>query len=564
MTGSQLPRFMIQALFFVAVCFIRQTHGEVSRGDNHFVIDGVKIPVGSETEVIGPIRSSGHKLHMSSGYAALQGIWINGRANQDKIYFHLCRAEPGGWPTYKDFKALQRGVFYKIRGQIIEGRVYCEHKAITLVVKHIEAVPPREIEFSDLIDRETTFEGVATPGGIIKTKEGEAQIDNMTEWPESVAGKQIFVRGTVRKSQEGFRIDAINWHPTDLYELVGQNVSLEGTLSNDSSPGFFEYRKKYLYLTSPDGSHTKYDKYFSDRLVCVSGKLVLEDRPELKWNGPKEENPITPWFVIREAKVTFLEKDYGEYEGGGPIYATLHRVSEGVPELLAECAHRGNGQFNPAAAVFYVRRNEDVINQILTETTTETRDVLARRMNEEKVSRIVRLIYAAMLAHLNDKRGRTFLIESLKDHDTDNLPNALYCLGEFPSLGSKQTQSKTEIRWAEEPMIALMQNRERFDVTNFYGFGGSKEFSTTIADATVVYSDVTELMLKVNSPAAQRAIIDYLVSNRTSFSIGTTGGLSKLALYERLQRTDPPIPAEDLKKMQQFQAELDALRNRNQ
>lgn len=548
---------VLSSIIVPLFCLTDAVQGEVTRDGQDFVIDGVKYPAGSEVEVIGPIISSGHKLYMSSGYAQLHGMWINGKANQDRLFFHLCRAKPGGWPASKDFKALKREEFYKIRGHIIEGRINCSRKEFTLVVKQMEAVPSREIRLADLVDREIALEGIAVSGGIIKASEGEARIDQLPEWPESVLGKQIFVRGTLRKSQDAFQINALNWHPVELDDLVGKEVTLEGTISCDSRFKSFEYRKKYLYLEAPDELLRKHRGYFRHRRVRVSGKLVLEDRPELNWDGPKQKNPKSPWYVVQEASVTFLENIDGESEDGIPIYATLYTVSEGVPELIAECAHRGNGQFNPATALYYLRRNEELINRILSQATPETQNVLARRMNDEKQHRLIRLIYAAMLAHLNDKRGRSFLIESTRDHDIEKLPDALYCLGIVPSLGSRQSQDKTEIRWAEKPMIALMNSRELFDVSPYFGFGRSKEYSSTIADAVVLYSNIPDLMLRMNSPAAQRAIIDYMTSNKTSFWYGRTATMH-INLYHRVQNTLPPIPAEDLKKMQQFQTELES------
>ncbi|QDU47800.1 hypothetical protein [Gimesia panareensis] len=550
--------FVLFTIIVPLFCLTSALQGEVTRDGQDFVLDGVKFSPGSEIEVIGPIISSGHRLEMSAGEAALHGMWINGRASQDRIFFHLCRAKPGGWPAYKDFKSLKRYEFYKIRGHIIEGRINCARKAFTLVVKQMESVPSREIKLADLVDREIALEGIAVPGGIIKASEGEARIDQLTDWPESVLGKQVFVRGTLRKSQGTFQINALNWHPVDLDELVGKEVTLEGTISSDSKFKSFEYRKKYLYLEVPDELLWKYRGHFRDRRVRVSGKLILEDRPELNWNGPKRKNPKSPWYVIQEASLTFLEKMDGESEDGIPIYATLYTVSEGVPELIAECAHRGNCQVNRATVMYYIRRNEEMINRILSQATPETQNVLARRMNDEKQHRLVRLIYAAMLAHLNDKRGQAFLIESTRDHDIEKLPDALYCLGIVPSLGSRQSQDKTEIRWAEKPMIALMNSRELFDVSPYFGFGRSKEYSSTIADAVVLYSNIPDLMLRMNSPAAQRAIIDYMTSNKTSFWYGRTATMH-INLYHRVQNTLPPIPAEDLKKMQQFQAELESL-----
>ncbi len=335
-TASQPFRIIIHAAILLAACLITPARGEISRGDHHFVIDGVKFPIGSEIEVVGPL---------SPGYAALHGMWIDGRANQDKIHFHLCRAKRGGWLTDEDFKALDRYTFYKIRGRIMEGRIYCEQKAITLVVNELKAVPARYFRFSDLVNRETTFEGSAAPDGILETDADQAQIANLTNWPISVAGKRVFVRGTLRKNQDGFRIEAAFWHLITLSELLDQNVSLEGILTKYPSQCYFKYKGLYLYLNLalPDEMKTKLNKLARDVSVRVSGRLVLENRPLLIFEkyGRIVESRDGSSFVIQEAKIKFLEQKTFEDERNKPIYGTFHPLNEGVPEVRAEFSHPG-------------------------------------------------------------------------------------------------------------------------------------------------------------------------------------------------------------------------------
>lgn len=507
-TANQKFRISIHAAILIAACVITPAYGEISRGENHFLIDGVKIPVGSEIEVIGPVTYAGG-IYMSSGGAALHGMWINGRANQDKIYFHLCRDKPGGWPTYKDFKALKRNIFYKIRGQIIEGRIYCERKAITLVVKEMEPVPAREFRFSDLVNRETTFEGTAAPGGILKIKERPVQIANLTNWPKSVTGKSVFVRGTLRKRQAGYHIDTVSWHPTDLKELVGQNVSLEGVLSKHGNQGYFQYKGKHLNLNLalPNEVETKLTKLARKVPARVNGRLVLENHSAFNEYGQIKESPNVPIFVIREAKIEFLEKNLSVDERNKPIYATLHPVSEGVPELIAESCHRGNEQYNHALARYYVRRNKNVIRTILEDATPHTRDVLAGRMNDAKTIRTIRLIYAAMLAHLNDQRGRSFLIKSIQNHDVDALPDALYCLGAFPEFGTGETRKKTELRWVEPTLLALMRDQSPTNKKAYYS-----NF-LTIADMAMFYSEIPYVLVQIKTDAAHKTLMNYLFSD---------------------------------------------------
>ncbi len=128
-------------------------------------------------------------------------------------------------------------------------------------------------------------------------------------------------------------------------------------------------------------------------------------------------------------------------------------------------------------------------------------------MNDAKLNRTIRLIYAAMLAHLNDKRGRSFLLESVQNHDVDALPDALYCLGVFPELGTRKTRNKTALRWAEPTLISLMRDQsladERADDSN----------PMTIADMAMRYSKIPHVLVQIKSDAAHKTLMNYLSSD---------------------------------------------------
>ncbi|WP_145223663.1 hypothetical protein [Gimesia algae] len=464
---------------------------------------------------------------MSSGLAAVHGLWIEGRVNEDKIFFHLCSDILTGKPAFKEFKALERGEYYRVQGRIIDGRICESEKAITLVVNKIELVPDRAIQFSDLVDRISTFSGTAAPQGMLLTDQQQrAFVEGISKWPESVAGKPIVVRGTFRQRSDGFRIEQATWHPLELKAMLGQRVSLEGVLWGDKNIRFMEYEKQFLYLAYPATRETMFlQKYEGKRVpVRVTGTLVREERPVLKWSGPDLEVPFQSCYVIRDASLEYLLPVDFHYDRYKPIYSSLPRVSEGVPELIAEYPPPANQQFNPAPARMYARRNEGTIKSIIAEATPDVCNILAKRMQDSRQNSAICKIYAAMLAHLNDQRGRSYLIDSLQNSGQDQFPDTLFCLGEFPFMGTEKTGKQTDVNWVEDTLIQLMKSEAHVDVSRFYGAPAGK-YHVTKADAAMLYSRIYLLLIQINSRATHKILMDYVLTQSPAFKHSFCGNI---------------------------------------
>lgn len=502
---------VLSSIIMPLFCLTDAVQAEVTRDGQGFIIDGVKYPAGSDVEVIGPLLYPG-RPDQSDALGAVQGTWINGRANQNQVRFHLGNAKKGGWPTYQDIQALEREAFYKLRGQIVDGRIEQERTSIVLVVRHLEKVEPRPIMLADLVDRNTTFTGTAAENGTLVTEQGQAKLQGLEQWPQAVQDQQVFVRGTLRRQPNGFQIEQATWHPVDLELLVGKPVALEGTLWGWDVPRFMKYEKQFLYLSFLPSRKTMFlQKYQHRRVpVRVSGTLVRESRPPLNWSGPDLEAPFQACYVIRDARVEYLLPADFEYDEYKAIYSR-HPVSQGVPELVAEYPPPSNRQFNYADAMMYVRRNEATINSILTDTTLQTRNVLAERMQDPQQPAALRKIYAAMLAQLNDQRGRDFLLKSLQDHRPEAFADSVYCLGAILSLGPQQKKNNIELSWAEAALLDLLKNQEKIDVSRYYGAPAGK-FQMSIADASMLYSQIYKLLIQINSPATHKTLLGYVLS----------------------------------------------------
>ncbi|QDT18360.1 hypothetical protein [Gimesia chilikensis] len=495
------------------LCLTDAVQGEVTRDSQDFTIEGIKYPTGSEIEVIGPLLYKG-RPDRSDVRGAVQGTWINGKANLNQVRFHLGSEKKGGWPTYQDIQALEREAFYKVRGQIVDGRIEEERTSIVLIVRHLEKIEPRPIMFADLVDRNTTFTGTAAENGTFVTEQGQAKLQGLEQWPQAVQGQQVFVRGTLRQQPNGFQIEQAIWHPADLELLVDKPVALEGTLWDENHPSFMKYEKEFLYLSFPPSRRAMFlQKYQHRRVpVRVSGTLVRESRPPLNWNGPDLEAPFQACYVIRDARVEYLLPADFEYDEYKAIYSR-HPVSQGVPELVAEYPFPGNRQEDPSDAQDFVWRNEATIQSILTGTTLRTRNVLTERMQDPQQPAELRKIYAAMLAHLNDQRGRDYLLKSLEDRSPDAFDDTVFCLGTFPSLGTGKICRQTDLDWAEAAMVKLMSDQTLINISKFHGhdYPYGVHF-VTVADAVMLYSEIPAIMVQINSAATRKALMDYQFS----------------------------------------------------
>lgn len=504
--------FAVIGILILFGCLESRVVAEAQRGFDYVVIDGVKLPFGKTIEVSGPCRDYEDQFPLSAGAIALRLRRFDGKATQDEFDVHLIPSGTNRNLSYEKLRRLERDVHYKVRGRLVFARVVGPLPALGLVVEHLEPVPPSPLTFADFIDRSATFEGTARPQGMLETEHGEARVDGIPTWPKLAEGKKIAVRGAIHRTPEGWRIERPSWHLVDLEVQLGHEVTLEGRLWGWDEHWWFHYGDDDLYLTSGSGPKLSFPSDDYRRRARVTGKLVRQDRRPVKDNN-KTFGALVPCFVLRDAKVEYLEPQADKKSRFGPIYASFHVVRDGVIELLPEWSLRKDVMGTETDARLYLERNADVVDSILREATPETREVLARRMEDSKLPEPLRLIYAGMLLKLDDDRGRAFLL-SRSDVNGSPSIDAIFCLGAF--------LSPKDVSWAERPLIALMTSKklahpERFklysnDPVGLEAFGMDVR-SFTVADATVRFSDIPSLLLAMKSAPARQSVIDYLVTD---------------------------------------------------
>ena len=514
---------------------------EVTRGADHIVIEGQRIPFGTSITVEGPcLTTDSFNLLYSYGAASQQALRINGKATRDALAFYLTADRAQGEAGYKSLKAMEPKTYYRIRGRLTDARVTRQETAVNLVVESLEAIPPSPLKFEEFVDRDATFEGIAAARGGFQTQGELASLAGVTEWPSGVEGKAVRLSGILRRLSDNWQFEKPEWSLVLLVDQIDQPVSLEGSLRSLNDHWWFQYRNERLVLATERGTTMSFPTGDFGRQVRVTGKLIQQLRPSLAQISLKSDRDLVPSFVIRGAKAEYLDQQLSWHQRFGAVYPTFHKVSDGVPELLAESSYRRNIVGNETTAGLYIERNYDVIQEILRQPTAATRDVLARRMRDAQLPEPIRLIYAAMLAAVNDERGRLFLSTAAEAPIAESLPNVIYCLGTFPFLLRGDAKGTSEVNWAEKTLVALMSNKKSAPADRRNRFAQRVAAGQTVADLAVETSQVPQVLMLINSPAARSALLNYATAKRTNSG----------EVIQILCNGTVPLPVDDLLRLE--------------
>jgi hypothetical protein len=504
-------------------------------------IDGVNFPFGDMLDVTGPcLTTDPFKLLYSYGDASILGLRINDRANQEKFEFHLIGNEKDRKLSLQAISTLKTGVYYRVRGRLMDARVH-GRKSCSLVVEQIQSIPDAPLTFIDFVDRTTVFEGTAEAGGKFRSATLIAQLEGLNEWPQSVLGKKVFAKGIVRRGKAGWEIERPAWSLIDLADQIGDTVSLDGKLMSLNGCWWFDYREERLYVTTAAGPAMEFSSDEHGRRAQVSGKLVRQLRPALNQISLKHDRDLVPCFVIRGAKVEYPNDASTWSDRYRSLYSSSFSMRDGVPELLAENSYRRNLLGNETTARLYAERNCEVIRTMLATWTPATADVLATRMNDRILPDPIRLLYATLLARTNDARGRLFLTKVVETRSRESLADALFCLGIFPSIASDKVQIETDVEWAGQLLIAVMTDRKPAGIAyrRSMSIRGSHP-PISVADAAVIHSKIPTVLVKINTTAARKVLIDYVLA-KSEFADSVVGTLC---------RSDVLLPIDDLLKLE--------------
>jgi|GEM_PF-1440088 len=524
------------ALAILQIALAGAAQSEPNRTIEHVEIDGVKIPFGTTIEIAGPcVEKDSFEIGFSA--ASLRVLRINGKPTLENIEVHLFAGGKEPDALRDRLHAMNEQAYYKVTGRLVDARCGALESECALSVERFEPIENAPLKLSEFIDRKTRLEGIAISEGKFRLHEETAVLEGIAAWPAATEGKKISVRGIVRRGADGLRVSGATWRLVELADQVGQDVALEGALRSMNGDWWFNYRGADIYLTSEAGPTQVFPSADHWRPVRASGRLVRQDRPSPDQMFQTKDRGFVPAFVVRDAKIEYLDNGQTWQQRFATIHRTFHAVRDGVPELLAEEGFRRNLLGNETSAMLFWERNSEIIRGIVQDATPKSLDVVATRMHDSTLHPSVRLLYASILAAKNDQRGRDFLLRAAQPKEQNIDLEAIYCLGLFATLASPMDGAKTETAWAEPQMLALIGNRKQAVVdgkplVSQFDFPDPQPIS--VADAALQYSDIATV--SAVAEAGHKALFDYVMA----------GGRERDAVTYVLCNSDSPLSVDAL------------------
>lgn len=509
---------------------VEPTDEDFFEGQGSVVINETSIGFGDTVEVSGVCLKHNSFSDIFSG-ATIRALRIDDKPTQEEIRFLLAPNAGKRSPTFVDLQRLTPGSHYLVRGKLLNARINGVNNACSLRAEGVEVIGTSPLRIADFVNREASFDGLATSEGTFTIGDETAMLDAVDAWPKEVDGKQVAVHGIVRNDDRGIWFERPTWKLYRLEDLVDQVVVFDGVIGSMNGECWFEYRGERLVLISASGPVLRFQPRDQKRPTRVTGRLALQDRATApdRWQA---DRALVPTYVVRDPKVEFVGPEPSWEEKYGQLYPSHHRTMNGVPMLLAEPGFRRSYMGTESKAMLFVERNSEVIRNVLHEISSEHCDELARRMADESIDQALQLVYAAMLANVNDERGRTFLLKASENHGREIDANALYCLGVFPYLAAAGDH-EADIAWAKKPLVELMRNEKKVTAQ---GLVLDQLGKVPVASASVLCSTIPSVMRQIGSDDCRRALQNFVASR-------AIGGNQAA---EELCRWSPPLSPDEL------------------
>lgn len=267
----------------------------------------------------------------------------------------------------------------------------------------------------------------------LRTKTGVYQLLQISPWMESMVGKTVKLTGKVQ--QKSNIIDVVSYTFLDLSKLMGSDIELIGTTWSMNDHWWFVYNDTKIVI-SQYRKRPGFESVGHGHQARVKGRLVKELRPSLDQITLKTCRDLVPHYVIKKAELKNLSPGQSRFFFRN-IYNSSPTFSDGVLNLYEEEAMVYNLLPWMNTAILMYWRNSALIEEIIKRDSPQTREVLKRRLQDAHRGFELRLLYAGILASVNDKAGRQFILTHAANHEHKSLDSIFWVLGnlhEFPPL----------------------------------------------------------------------------------------------------------------------------------
>ena len=490
-------------LFLMLSVLAVSTEAQVSSSQDSLKVDGQAFKFEE------PVTFEGVSLgrdNYRSDSARIRVLRINQRANLHSLEFHLLPLKPNDSKRFKRKLSYPRG-YYRITGSILNARLggpdrICNFRVETITP--IEDVPLKPDEF---VGRNLTFEGLVQPGELPAVnflKSGVAvQLIDAKGWKPSLAGKSISVSGAVVKTDDKhFGIKNPTWKLVDLKDQVDTVVEISGFLQSLNGHWWFNYGEDRVVLLSAHGPQLKFGSVAHGRRATVKGRLVKQSRPSLDQISLQSDRALVPTFVVRDAKVQFDEEPKSWTQKFGTLPLTANMSEKGIPILVPERSFRRNIIGNETTIQRFYERNQYSIDKILRHPHEKIKPEIAKRLKDADVKYEIKLLYAAILARINDPVGREYLLKALSQAATKSSESFVesgevfqvyYALGIFPFLGDPAPDNSVDLAWVEPTLIKVLAGKHGKNV--------------------VALSSIPFVMAQLDTPKSKKALFQFALQN---------------------------------------------------
>ncbi len=494
-------------LFLILSVLSVTTNAQVSSNQNSLEVDGQTFEFEEPVTIEGIYL--GGDIYGGYGFAKIKVLRINQQPNLQALQFHLTSKNRDDQEGFE--KLLNKsGEYYRISGSISNARLGGPSRICNFSVETITPIEDSPLKPDEFVGRSLTFEGVTQPGDLPAVNFSESgipvQLIDAKQWKPSLAGKTISATGTIVEIDVGqFGVQNPAWKLVDLKDQVDTDVEISGSLQSLNGHWWFNYREDRVVLISSHGPQLKFDTYAHGRRATIKGRLVEQSRPSLNQISLQSDRDLVPTFVVKDAKVQFEEEPKSWTQKFGALPITADKLEAGIPVLVPENSFRRNILGNETVIQLFYERNQNSIAQILRLPQEETKPEIAKRLKNVDLNYEIKLLYAAILAKLNDPTGREYLLKELSDAATDSSETAIesgevfqvyYALGIFPFLGAPDPANPVDLAWVEPTLIDLLAGKH------------GKEL--------VVRSAIPQVLAQINSPESKQALFQFALQDTDS------------------------------------------------
>lgn len=227
-----------------------------------------------------------------------------------------------------------------------------------------------------------------------------------------------------------------------------------------------------------------------------------------------------------------------------------------LPELVNKYENRNNeglanmGPMHEPCVEDMWRYNIETIHKILKMDSETTRKELEKRLKDNKNSMDVRLLYAGILASLNNEAGQVFLMESgrsaAKMLDAQNafwMIVRLDCLYPY----EERKSNSVDMKWAESFMLEILKTPKTLEAKNWANGKYERQ--------VLAIENFGEILAMLKSKELYPVLIDFW--NDSSSKVGRW---QILPIFEKMEdRRTIPILLEALNEKEQYKSAAYAL-----